>query len=91
MLLLFTRENLQTVRDNTEVFIKTSNDIGLEINSEKTKYMITSRYQNVLQNENIVIGKRLKCGKVKISGSNFNKYKRHSRRNGRQNKLVNAG
>ena len=45
-------ENLQTVRENAEIFIKASKDIGLEVNSEKTKYMITSRYQNVIQNQN---------------------------------------
>ena len=49
-------ENLQTVRENTEIFIKASKDIGLEVNSKKTKYMITSRHQNVIQNQNIVIG-----------------------------------
>ena len=35
-------ENLQTARENTEIFIRASKDIGLEVNSEKTKYMITS-------------------------------------------------
>ena len=30
-------------------------DIGLEVNSDKTKYMITSRQQNIIQNQNIVI------------------------------------
>ena len=50
-------ENLQTVRENAEIFIKqASKDIALEVNSEKTKYMITSRRQNVIQNQNIVIG-----------------------------------
>ena len=49
-------ENLQTVRENAEIFIKASKDNGLEVNSEKTKYMITSRHQNVIQNQNIVIG-----------------------------------
>ena len=33
-------ENLQTVRENTEIFIKASKDIGLEVNSEKTKYTV---------------------------------------------------
>ena len=47
-------ENLQTIRENTDVFIKASKDIGLELNSEKTKYMITSRQQNIEQNQNIV-------------------------------------
>ena len=49
-------ENLQTVKENTEIFIKASKDIGLEVNSEKTNYMITSSHQNVIQNQNIVIG-----------------------------------
>ena len=30
-------------------------DIGLEVNSDKTKYMIPSRQQNIVQNRNIVI------------------------------------
>ena len=47
-------ENLQTVRENADVFIKTSKDIGLEVNSEKSKYMITSCHQNVVQNLNKV-------------------------------------
>ena len=49
-------EDLQTIRENTEILIKRNKDIGLEVNSEKTKYMITSRHQNVIQNQNIVIG-----------------------------------
>ena len=48
-------ESLQTVRENIEIFIKISKDIGLEVNSEKIKYMITSRQQNIVQNQNIVI------------------------------------
>ena len=38
-------ENLQTIRENTEIFIKASKDTGSEVNSVKTKYMITSRKQ----------------------------------------------
>ena len=48
-------ENLQSVRENAQIFIA-SKDIGLEVNSENTKYKITSRCQNVIQNQNIVIG-----------------------------------
>ena len=40
-------ENLQTDRENTEIFIKEFKDIGLEVNSEKSKYMTTSRQQNI--------------------------------------------
>ena len=35
-------ENLQTMRENTEIFIKARKDISFEVNSEKTKYMIPS-------------------------------------------------
>ena len=49
-------ENLQTVRENAEIFIRACKDIDLQVNSERTKYMITSRHQNVIQNQNIVIG-----------------------------------
>ena len=42
-------ESLQTVRENTEIFVKASRDIGLEVNSEITKYMITSRHQNIVK------------------------------------------
>ena len=48
-------ENLQTVRENAEIFIKARKNIGLEVNTYKTKYMITSRQQNTVQNQNIVI------------------------------------
>ena len=49
-------ENLQTVREKTEIFIKASTEIDLEVNSEKSKYMITSRHQNDVQNQKIVTG-----------------------------------
>ena len=47
-------ENLQTIRENTEIFIKANKDIGLEVNSQKTKYMIIYRQQNITQNPNVV-------------------------------------
>ena len=34
--------------ENTEIFIKASKDVGLEVNSDETKYMITSRQQNIV-------------------------------------------
>ena len=70
-------ENIQTDRENAEIFIKASKDNGLEVNSEKTKYMITSRHQNVIQNQNIVIGNLSfeNVEKFQISRSNSNKYK----------------
>ena len=49
-------KNLQLyIKENAEIYIKASKDIGLEVKSDKTKYIITSRQQNIVQNENIVI------------------------------------
>ncbi|KAJ4436815.1 hypothetical protein ANN_16947 [Periplaneta americana] len=49
-------ENPQTITENTEILLEASKDIGLEVNPEKTKYMIMSRDQNIVRNGNIKIG-----------------------------------
>ncbi|KAJ4439792.1 hypothetical protein ANN_07920 [Periplaneta americana] len=49
-------ENPQTVRENTEILLEASKAIGLEVNPEKTKYMIMPRDQNIVRNGNIKIG-----------------------------------
>ncbi|KAJ4429724.1 hypothetical protein ANN_21928 [Periplaneta americana] len=49
-------ENPQTVRENTGILLEASKEIGLEINPEKTKYMIMSRDENIVRNGNIKIG-----------------------------------
>ncbi|KAJ4443923.1 hypothetical protein ANN_05711 [Periplaneta americana] len=49
-------ENPQTIRENTEILLEPSKDIGLEVNPEKTKYMIMSRDENIVRNGNIKIG-----------------------------------
>jgi hypothetical protein len=43
------------VKENTETLLETSIDVGLEINAEKTKYMIMYRHPNSGQNQNIRI------------------------------------
>jgi hypothetical protein len=43
------------MKGNLETLVESSSDIGLEINAEKTKYMIMSRYPNLGQNQNIRI------------------------------------
>jgi hypothetical protein len=46
-------DSVNTVKENSETLLETSSDVGLEINSEKTKYMIMSRHPNSGQNQNI--------------------------------------
>ncbi|KAJ4427275.1 hypothetical protein ANN_24893 [Periplaneta americana] len=45
-------ENPETIRENTEILLEASKAIGLEVNPEKTKYMIMSRDQNIVRNGN---------------------------------------
>ncbi|KAJ4434385.1 hypothetical protein ANN_22945 [Periplaneta americana] len=49
-------ENPQTIRENTGLLLEASKEIGLEVNPEKTKYMIMSRDENIVRNGNIKIG-----------------------------------
>ncbi|KAJ4445480.1 hypothetical protein ANN_07288 [Periplaneta americana] len=49
-------ENPQTIREDTRILLEASKELGLEVNSEKTKYMIMSRDQNIVRNGNIKIG-----------------------------------
>jgi hypothetical protein len=39
--------------ENTETLIDTSEEVGLEINVDKTKYMLLSRHQNVGQTDHM--------------------------------------
>jgi hypothetical protein len=43
-------DSVNTIKDNSETLLEASRDIGLEINAEKTKYMITSRHPDSGQN-----------------------------------------
>jgi hypothetical protein len=51
-------DNIDTIKKNTETLIDASKEIGLEINIEKTKYMLLSGHQNAGQNHNIKITNR---------------------------------
>jgi hypothetical protein len=48
-------DSVNTIKENSETLLEASRDIDLEINAEKTKYMIMSRYPNPGQNQNIRI------------------------------------
>jgi hypothetical protein len=51
-------DNIDTIKKNTETLIDASKEVGLEINAEKTKYMLLSRHENVGQNRDIKIANR---------------------------------
>jgi hypothetical protein len=42
-------ESTCTIKKNTEALVAASKEIGLDVNAEKTTYMVTSREQNVEQ------------------------------------------
>jgi hypothetical protein len=46
---------VNTIKENTETLSEASRDVGLEINAEKTKYMIMSCHPNSGQYQNIRI------------------------------------
>jgi hypothetical protein len=51
-------DNIDTIKRNTQTLIDASKEIGLELNTEKTKYMLLSHHQNAGQNHDIRIGNR---------------------------------
>jgi hypothetical protein len=48
-------DNTDTIKKNTETLI---DEVALEVNAEKTKYMLLSRHQTARQNQNVKIGDR---------------------------------
>jgi hypothetical protein len=46
-------DNIDTIKKNTETLIDNSNEVGLEVNTEKTKYMLLSRHQSAGQTHDI--------------------------------------
>jgi hypothetical protein len=48
-------DNIDTMKKTTETLIDASEEVGLEINIEKTKYRLLSRHQNAGQNQDIKI------------------------------------
>jgi hypothetical protein len=51
-------DNIDTINRNTETLIDASKEVGLEVNVEKTKYMLVSRDQNARQHRDIKIGNK---------------------------------
>jgi hypothetical protein len=51
-------DNIDTIKKNMEILIDASKEVGLEINVDKTKYMLLSRHRNVGQNGDIKVANR---------------------------------
>jgi hypothetical protein len=51
-------DNIDTINKNTDTLIDASKEVGLDVNVEKTKYMLVSWDQNGGQNRDIKIGNR---------------------------------
>jgi hypothetical protein len=47
--------SVHAIKKNAEALVIASKEIGLEVNAEKTKYMVMSRNQNAEQNHNIKV------------------------------------
>jgi hypothetical protein len=50
--------NIDSIKKNMETLIDASKEVGLEINVEKTKYMLLSHCQNVGRNQDVKIANR---------------------------------
>jgi hypothetical protein len=51
-------ENIDTIERNTKALLDASKEVGLEVNPEKTKYMLVSRCQKAGERQSIKIGNR---------------------------------
>jgi hypothetical protein len=47
-------ENINAVKKRTEALLEAAKQVSVEVNTEKTKYMVVSRHQNVGQGHNLL-------------------------------------
>jgi hypothetical protein len=52
------KTNKDTMKKNTEALLDASKEVGLEVNPEKTKYMLMSRSQKTRQKHSLKIANR---------------------------------
>jgi hypothetical protein len=70
-------DNIDTINKNTETLIDANNEVGLEVNVEKTKNMLVSCEKNAGQNREIKKGNRSfkNVSQFQVSGNDSNKSK----------------
>jgi hypothetical protein len=51
-------ENIDTIKKDAEVLLDASKEVGLEVNPEKTRYMLMSRNQEIVQKHSIKLANR---------------------------------
>jgi hypothetical protein len=49
---------LNTIRKNTYALLKANREVSLEVNTQKTKYVVMSCHQNAGQNHSILIANK---------------------------------
>jgi hypothetical protein len=74
------RENIDTIKKNTEAFWDASKEVGLEVNPEKTEYMLMSRSQKIGQKHGIKIANRPLEDVAKLCLATTQTTKSHARR-----------
>jgi len=68
------REGVHTIQENAEALLVGSEETGLEVNADKTNYMVICRDQNAGRNHNIKIYNCSfgKVGQLNLFGENLN-------------------
>jgi hypothetical protein len=72
-------ENIDNKQKNTEALLVASKEVGLEVNSEKSKYVLMSR-KEAGQRHSIKIANRSSesVAKIQVFGNNTNRSKLHA-------------
>jgi hypothetical protein len=62
--------SIVTIEKNTQALIDTSMEVGLQVNTARSKYMLQSHHQNARQSHDMEIGN----GTVQIFGKDGNRW-----------------